>query len=189
MKKEDRAKEVCKGCELSEGNGDPPGSIIVKLDGGWILNHYGGPEGFLGWLALQPKRHVMRLAKLNDVETSALGHNIKLVDKALTDYWIEHFSRDRLERVYIVYFFESAFDECSEKYHLHIHLIPRTKRMGKGAYGRGTPSQTAAWRIHGLTGEYWFPEEYRIRDIEGNKIDEKVTKLMTYLDGYCKKEK
>ena len=62
MKKEERLKKVCKGCELSKGNGDPPGGIIVKLDGGWILNHYGGSEGFLGWLALQPSCHRMELA-------------------------------------------------------------------------------------------------------------------------------
>lgn len=189
MKKEDRPKKVCKGCELSKGNGDPPSGIIITLDGGWILNHYGGSEGFLGWLALQPRRHVMQLAKLNDDETTALGHNIKLVDKALTDYWSKRFPSDRLERVYIVYFFESVFDEPPTKYHLHLHLIPRTKRLGKNKLGKGKPSHNAAWKIPELSFNAWFPTEYRIKDKTTREDinEEEVGALMTFLKCHLEK--
>jgi len=177
MKKEDRAKEVCKGCELSEGNGDPPGSIIVKLDGGWILNHYGGPEGFLGWLALQPKRHLMELAQLNEEETSHLGRNIQRVDMALRHYWAVHFPNDQLERVYSVYFFESVYDEPPTKYHLHLHLIPRTRKM----VGKKHPSDIAAWKIRELVKSRGFPKGYQTKDRGNDMYEEEVVALMTCL--------
>jgi len=98
-------KEGCEGCKLSQGHGEPPGGIIVELDGDWILNHYGDPEGFLGWMILQPRQHRMDLDKLTSEETNALGGNIQRVDKALHDYWHEEFPDDPYERTYVVYFF------------------------------------------------------------------------------------
>ena len=46
----------CDGCKISKGKKIPPGDI-VKLDGGWVLNHYDGSDSFLGRLALQSERH------------------------------------------------------------------------------------------------------------------------------------
>ena len=50
----------CEGCKLAREG--------IQLPGGWALNHYGGGEGYLGWLAIAPVAHRMTLASLTDVE-------------------------------------------------------------------------------------------------------------------------
>lgn len=120
-------EERCKGCQLSQGLRHPRGNIIVELDGDWILNHYGGNEGFLGWMALQPKLHRMDLTDLTPDEMKALGGNIQRVERALRSYWSFRFESDPIQRVYVVYFFESFFNSPPTEYHLHIHLIPVQK--------------------------------------------------------------
>jgi hypothetical protein len=83
-------KNDCEVCRISQKKEKPcVGGPIVKLAGNWTFNHYGGPEGFLGWLALQPHRHVAHFEELNDEESSALGQNLKLIDTTLRSYWSE----------------------------------------------------------------------------------------------------
>ena len=53
----------CKGCARSQET-----DAIVELPGDWIVNHYAGEEGFLGWLALQPRYHRMAISDLTDDE-------------------------------------------------------------------------------------------------------------------------
>ncbi len=72
----------CKGCALLNNPISARGGIVVNLDEHWALNHYDGTEGFLGWLALQPKRHVMDLPELNSDELTALGEHIKQITLA-----------------------------------------------------------------------------------------------------------
>jgi diadenosine tetraphosphate (Ap4A) HIT family hydrolase len=171
-------KDGCKGCDLSKGHEKPLGGVIVELEGEWLLNHYGGQEGYLGWLALQPREHRIELHELTTEEANALGGNIKRIDKALRDYWEVHFPSDRIERVYIVYFFESVFDDPPTRWHLHIHLITRTERVGKG-----NPSRMAAWYTPCLVKWNGFPQEYRVRD-ESTKErinKERVEDLMKFL--------
>ena len=181
-------KECCKGCKLSKRIEKPRrGKLIVELDGNWILNHYGGEEGFLGWMILQPKYHRMELTDLYADEAAAVGRNIQQIDEALRAYWQRNFRDDCIERVYIVYFFESVFDDPQTKWHLHIHLIPRTVKLGKGKYGKGKPSENAAWGTVQLTSKWWFPEEYRIWDKEGKEMEEeKVRALMKDLKSKLK---
>jgi len=109
-----------------------------------------------------------------------LGPNIKQVDKALDNYWKEKFPHDPIERVYIVYFFESAFGKQPEEWHLHIHLIPRTKKLG-----RNNPADVAAWKMGKLTNERWFPNEYRLFARYGYRgHPEKARDLIDHLKKY-----
>lgn len=180
----------CKGCAYSRRTEEPRGGII-ELPGNWILNHYGGPEGFLGWLALQPRFHRMELTDLNTDEANALGINIQNIDLALRQWWAIKFSEDPVRRVYVVYFFESAFEKSSDKYHLHIHLIPRTERFDslsihvsktKGI-SKEECVRLTGWNIHQLSKHDYFRTEYQVRE-ENNANRLKVEALMTYLRGY-----
>lgn len=170
----------CEGCAISQGIKQPRrGGGIIELDGNWILNHYGGDEGFLGWMVLQPRCHRMELTDLNTDEANALGKNIQDIDLALRQYWALQFQEDLIQRVYVVYFFESAFEKSSDKWHLHIHMIPRTERL-RSLEQRG--SKLIAWNIHKVATHQDFPREYQIiEDTEENR--RKVEALMTYLKG------
>jgi len=169
---------LLQGCDISREFEKKLGGI-VELDGGWIVNHYAGPEGFLGWLALQPRYHKKDFASLEKNETEALGRNIQNIDMALRQYWSIRFPEDPIEKVYLVYFHES------EEYHLHIHIISRSRKLGQD-----NPSEKAAWKICTLA-PCWnnFPEEYRLRAKETKGNDnlihkEEVVALMTHLKGY-----
>jgi hypothetical protein len=65
----------CHGCQISQGKGKDVSNVL--LPGSWSLNHYGGPEGYLGWLALQPVYHRMAFSELTDEELGHLGPNIR----------------------------------------------------------------------------------------------------------------
>ncbi len=174
-------EEDCKGCIRSQGTEDENKlwGGIVKLNGDWILNHYMGEEGFLGWMILQPRCHRMKLADLKSNELSSLGENIQKIDIALGNYWKKYF--EPLERVYVVYFFESVYAKPEpEKFHMHIHLISRPKSFDKllreyNVSNSIESSSPNAWRIPTLTKyKDMFPEKYI-------KNKEKVTNLMSYL--------
>lgn len=168
----DKYKKGCKACDISQGNEQLAGGII-KLDKFWILNHYQGPEAFLGWLALQPSRHVMELSDLTKDELVALGPNIKRIDKALHTYWKNNFPEDPIERVYVVYFFESAYEWPPSKYHLHLHLIARP-RCFRGLQRNG--DSQVGWRLYDVKTHPSFPVKYRPRE-------ETVSILMNSLRG------
>jgi diadenosine tetraphosphate (Ap4A) HIT family hydrolase len=162
----------CRSCAISQGHEQPLGRIIVNLEGGWTLNHYGDKDSFLGRMALQPREHRMELADLTLQELEALGRNIQRIDLALTHYFDCHFG-DKVERVYIVYFFESYHDNPKKcEWHLHIHLIPRTEKMR----GNALPTEVAAWNIHKITKRPDFPAEYRIE-----KDNDEAVLLMKFL--------
>jgi hypothetical protein len=60
---------------------------IVRLgrNGGlWMLNHYGGKEALLGWMALSPVRHVEQIHQLDADELQALGGHLQSVSCAPT---------------------------------------------------------------------------------------------------------
>ena len=143
---DDFQKPGCKGCAFARGEEVIGGS--VSLPGGWTLNNYGGPEGYLGWLALQPFRHRLAVTDLSNEELRELGPNIAEIQKTLGLYWQETFG-DPIERLYIVYFFES---QREEPFHLHIHLIPRFKSL---------EPRLRAWKAPYATKSATFPDRYR----------------------------
>ena len=57
--------DSCNGCKISRGL-EPLHGGFIELDGNWILNHYAGWEGFLGWMAMQPRFHRMGLGELTE---------------------------------------------------------------------------------------------------------------------------
>ena len=136
-----------------------------------MLNHYQDKEqGFLGWLALQPELHTEQWDDLEDDELQALGLNIKRIKQAVR----KHFSGDKVTRIYVIYLFESPFDEPPGKHHLHIHLIPRFARLDSQlrettANGSGIN----AWNIYQLTrATPWWrrilcPRRWRRNDFPG----------------------
>ena len=177
-------KKDCDGCNRSQGKDNVRGGV-VELKGDWTLNHYGGQEGFLGWMALQPRYHKMTIADLESDELSSLGDNIKKIDEALGSYWKICFN-DRLERVYVLYFFESFYDRpIPTKFHLHIHLIPRPKSFDPllreySKLNSGEKSSINVWGIPKLTKyKDLFPEKYL-------QNEENVKKLMDYLRDFFK---
>ena len=157
-------KDGCKGCGLLSGTEKAVGGI-VRLDGKWMLNHYQNDEqGFLGWLVLQPELHTEAWDDLENTELKALGPNIKRIKRAMR----KHFSEDNVMRIYVIYLFESPFDEPPGQHHLHIHLIPRFAKLdvllreyGKPTIDGECISGINSWNIYRLTRLNAFPEEYR----------------------------
>lgn len=152
----------CNGCRLARGKAEfPPEGGIIRLPGGWILNHYSGSEGFLGWLAMQPTKHRLAMAKLSDEEAGALGPNIKRIEKALLKAWSKSFPKDPIEKLYVAYFFESS------DYHLHVHLIPRTRKVAPVLRALSKPKHDTeekfvdAWRTSDLSSHPAFPKAYQ----------------------------
>lgn len=158
-------KEICKGCHSRPIGG------IVDITKNWQVNQYWGSEGFLGWIALQPREHRMSVEELSGPELTEMGKAIQDVEKRLKAYWKTEWPNDPLERLYVTYFFESVFDNQPNEYHLHIHLIPRTKRMRSLITRQGSVN---CWDIYKISKMDGFPEEYF-------RFEERVNKLMDWL--------
>ena len=164
---------TCKGCQLSKGVLKPrPKGGVVSLQGGWLLNHYGGSEGFLGWLAIQPAKHRVAFEKLSLTEASSFGPNIKLIDRYLRKAWRQRFPNDPIERMYLVYFLESS------GYHFHAHLIPRTRRMASILKKLSADGTVDAWRTPCLSSHPAFPDRYKQANREYSEL---VTWFMAVL--------
>ena len=188
--------DCCMGRKISRGIEEPEaGGGIIELDGNWILNHYGGEDTFLGRLALQPRFHRMELTDLNTDEANALGKNIQNIDLALRQYWAINFKfkDDLIERVYVVYFFESVYDKPEPtKFHLHVHLIPRAKSLDpllreycKPSSDNNCVSTINAWNIYKLSKHdkhKKLPSHYQIKK-DNPESKQQVKALMTYLRG------
>jgi diadenosine tetraphosphate (Ap4A) HIT family hydrolase len=174
-------KDGCRGCDISREREKVVGGI-VRLDGKWILNHYQQEDqGFLGWLALQPKYHRMEWEELTRRELKTLGPNITRVKQALREYWQKHFSADCVKRVYVTYLFESPFDEPPGEYHLHIHLIPRFAKLDSLLREpTKAGSRINAWKLYKLREEHEneFPEEY---GWDGQRIEALMKELRNLL--------
>lgn len=176
----------CKGCNISQGfdsEVDKRGGTIY-LANEWLLNHYGAPEGFLGWMILQPRFHRMDLADLTTDEAVSMGKNIQRIDVALRQYWSITFPSDPIQRVYITYFHESVFgnvasNQLSQEWHLHIHLIPRTLRLGQLLRRYSCNGSIRAWSIPDLVrlNEGEIPIEYK-------KNNENMSTLVKFIRGH-----
>jgi diadenosine tetraphosphate (Ap4A) HIT family hydrolase len=154
---------------------------IIGLNGDWIVNHYGGDEAFFGWLMLQPRFHRIEFADLTVYEAEALGGNIQRIDLALRQYWAIRFENDPIQRVYVVYFRESVFDTSDSgdhglESHMHIHLIPRTIRLGQLLRDISPDKTIRAWNIPDIVRlkEADLPPGYK-------KNNQNMSALVTYL--------
>jgi diadenosine tetraphosphate (Ap4A) HIT family hydrolase len=113
------AHPKCQGCKKARDS-----SESVSFPGGWSLSHYGGCEGFLGWLALQTREHRRSVSDLSVTEAKALGPLLRRLERGTYKYW--RAQRHPVERVYVMYFLEGALEPGGrDRWHLHFHLVPR----------------------------------------------------------------
>jgi diadenosine tetraphosphate (Ap4A) HIT family hydrolase len=173
--------DPCVSCLASRGMDPSAIGGAVLLPGGWALTHYRGSEGWLGWLALHPRAHRMQLAELSGREAAALGPNIVRIERALVEYWRHAFADDPIVRMYVVYFFESAFQDppLPQAYHLHIHLIPRFGSLA-GGMARSADGATwvDAWKVPEVSASGHLRENY---SRQSSAWAERVTALMDHL--------
>lgn len=174
--------EGCDCCTIIGGGGSGfrDKKYVVELEGGWVLNHCGAEKTCLGYLILQTKCHRVDFGELSAKEVTGLGTSIQRINWSLRQYWSVIYSGDSIERVYIAYFNETPFikrlsgQKILEASHVHMHLLPRTKRMG-GALDYN--SQNLAWcLVYNLDK---LPSEY----INISGYDIRVINLMNYLRG------
>jgi diadenosine tetraphosphate (Ap4A) HIT family hydrolase len=156
-------KENCKGCNILKP--PQPRGGVIEVGQHWLVDQYWGDEGFLGWLALQPREHCMTLEELCDGATDEMGNVIRKVKSGLKNYWSQEWPNDRFDRLYVTYFFDSVFDNNPTEYHLHIHLIPRTMKTRSLISKEG---RINCWEISKMPN---FPEEYF-------RYEERVDKLV-----------
>ena len=152
-------KADCGSCRLYQPDNGPVGGMI-PLGDHWTINHYQSKEAFLGWLALQPKCHREHLMCCTQQELEELGMHFKNVETALRSalQQMRPGEEGDVERVYFVLFSESA------GWHMHFHVIPRTKRLRESS----GDVEYNAWAIidwaHAVKGT-WKDEEKK-KDIE-----------------------
>lgn len=104
----------CFICRKHRGETTTPGGVIFQ-DELVYAGHSEMPPGqstaYLGYLMLEPRRHVAGLADLDDAEAQALGLLVARLSRALK-------ACEQAEHVY-------AFVLGDRVPHLHIHLVPR----------------------------------------------------------------
>ncbi|MBI2845016.1 MAG: HIT family protein [Chloroflexi bacterium] len=104
----------CFVCRKQLGEIAIPGGAIYKDElvyAGHVQILEGNSTAYLGYLMVEPQRHIPGLGDLNDEEAQALGRLVARLSRALK-------STERAEHVY-------AFVLGHHVPHLHIHLVPR----------------------------------------------------------------
>jgi histidine triad (HIT) family protein len=119
-------QRTCYVCQKHQGLQAVPGGPIYQ-DALVYAGHARIPAGeetaYLGYLMVEPKRHVPDLADLTDREAAALGVVVARLSRALRE-------SEGAEHVY-------AFVLGDRVPHLHVHLVPRYP---------GAPA--AYWGVH-----------------------------------------
>lgn len=104
----------CFICRKHQGDVEVPGGAIYEDDllyAGHAQIRDGQMTAYLGYLMIEPKRHVASLAELDDGEAKALGLLASRLSRALK-------ASEGAEHVY-------AFALGDHVPHLHLHLVPR----------------------------------------------------------------
>jgi diadenosine tetraphosphate (Ap4A) HIT family hydrolase len=117
----------CLSCDVVRGLIQPPGGLILGTDL-WQLTHAIDPVPVVGWLILQPLRHVESFAELTEAEAAEFGPLARRASAAVTEAL-------GLTKAYM-----AMFMEAHGFAHLHVHLIPRfadmpADRRGPDAFG------------------------------------------------------
>lgn len=108
--------QECLGCQVANGVKVPLGGFLYE-DDLWTVNHTLPPASILGWLVLQPKRHIEALNELTFQEQQKMSQLMINLDKTL------HILLSP-KKVYICMFAESQ--QCP---HIHFHIIPRIQEI------------------------------------------------------------
>lgn len=105
----------CYTCDREAEFDQLPPRELIAYDEQWRVAHATG-SGLLGWLVLVPRRHVMEVADLTDVEAASLGVWQVKTARALA-------KELKVPKVYVVEFGEVL------GYHLHFHVVPRPRDL------------------------------------------------------------
>jgi len=106
----------CRSCELTADPGKSPGGSILDT-GLWSLTHAIEPIPMVGWLILQPRRHVEHFADLTADEALQYGPLVQHICQTLSTELAP-------AKIYL-----AMFAEARGFAHLHTHLIPRSADM------------------------------------------------------------
>jgi len=172
----------CDCCKVLCGNVDKCyQKILITLKGGWVLNHYGGSDTYLGRLVLETYSHIEDWESLNQyTHLKYLGGNLQTICKCLRRYWEKHTEYlDKIEQFNIAYLNESPFKngyttgkELTDRLHIHFHILPRTRRMRESLCD---PEHILGWHLIDCIS--CFPEEYQLQ----NRNYLRAKRLMEYL--------
>ncbi len=122
MSEENQATTDCFVCRKHQGCILIPGGAIYENElvyAGHIRSDQGAT--YLGYLVVEPKRHVPGLAELTDEEAQALGSLVSRLSRVLK-------ASEGAEHIY-------AFVLGDNVAHLHIHLIPRYPNAPRQYWG------------------------------------------------------
>ncbi len=172
--------EECVCCEITQGCGKGYQKIVVELEGGWVLNHFGtSKETYLGRLVIQTKEHRTDFGELSAKEATTLGTNIQRINYSLRQYWVKIYPEDPIELIHIAYLNETPYirrlsgKELLNKLHVHMHILTRTQKMGEAL---GYCAEKIGWHLVDYVDK--FPSDY----IDITEDDQRVLDLMDYLN-------
>jgi len=117
--------EECFVCEKHARGPAVPGGVVYN-DGLIYVGHtlpMEAPDAPLGYLMVEPRRHVQCLGDLTDQEASALGVAVNQASRALREV-------EGAAHVYAFVFGDSVP-------HLHVHLAPRYPGTPQELFGLG----------------------------------------------------
>jgi diadenosine tetraphosphate (Ap4A) HIT family hydrolase len=89
--------------------------LVIWENHSWLIRHHPDPYPVVGWLVLQPKRHVQGVAYFNSREAQEYGPITQAIALALQNTL-------NVTKVYMIAFGESVP-------HMHQHFVPRNKEM------------------------------------------------------------
>jgi len=110
------APRDCLSCQVASGTVAPVGGFVYA-DELWTVNHMLPPAPILGWLILQPRRHIEALHEMTVREQQRMVQLMVLLDQLLRELLAP-------DKVYVCLFAEAT--DCP---HVHFHIIPRAAEI------------------------------------------------------------
>ena len=112
----------CTICMQNSGEINLAEHVIWENDS-WLVRHHSAPYPVVGWLLLQPKRHVQGIAYFSAREVQEYGAIAQEISISLQNTL-------NVSKVYTIAFGESVS-------HMHQHFIPRSQEMPSEFLGFG----------------------------------------------------
>ena len=115
-------KTDCTICRQNSGEINLAEHVIWE-NNSWLVRHHSAPYPVVGWLLLQPKRHVQGIAYLSAKEVTEYAFIAQAISLSLQNAL-------NVSKVYTIAFGESVA-------HMHQHFIARDKEMPPEFLGFG----------------------------------------------------